>query len=465
MKPKLIIALSFFILLPAFTFAGSAPGARPNVIIVLTDDQGWEDVGFNGGKDIHTPHLDALAASGVVFPQGYVSHPYCSPSRAGLLTGRYQQHFGHECNPGYEGYETEDPPGLPLSETLLSQLLKKNGYVTGAIGKWHLGDDPKFWPVNRGFDYWYGFSGGGRSYWSDSDPGSQRALRLNGELQPEEQVSYLTDDFTDDAVEFIKRYKEEPFFLYLAYNAPHGPIHATREYLDRTDYLENGSRSAYAAMIVAVDDGMGKIANELERAGILDNTLIVYLSDNGGHGNGSSCGPYRGWKGMLFEGGIRVPFFMTWPDGLGGNGVYEKPVIALDLFPTILAATNTPKPSDLDLHGVNLIQVLKDPGTDAHETLYWRYSAGKGYAVRHGKYKLVSQHMKPISLFDMDSDPYEHTNLAEELPDVTSELQALYDQWNQDNLDPLWDDPHIPNVEKQENEKRKIVGRACNGEK
>ncbi len=465
MKTKSLGLLIFFLLLiPLNAMAGEEGKDRPNVIIILTDDQGWDDVGFNGGTDIPTPNLDALAAGGVVFSQGYVSHPYCSPSRAGLLTGRYQQQYGHECNPGYVGFETENPPGLPLTETLLPQLLEE--YSTGAIGKWHLGDDPKFWPTERGFQYWFGFSGGGRGYWSDPNISGQKKLRRNEGESSEEEVSYLTDDFTEDALKFIQTNRNKPFFLYLAYNAPHAPIQATYNYLERTNYLENGARAAYAAMVVAVDDGVGRILEALDKERIRENTLVIYLSDNGGADNlGASNRPYRGRKGMLFEGGIRIPFCMAWPEGIEARGNYMNPVSSLDIFPTIMAATGSAVPENLELDGVNLLPFLEYPDVKVHPVLYWRYSGGQGWAVRKGRYKLVSQHLKALSLFDMEKDPYEHDNLANKLPKLREELNALYEHWNEGNTTPLWDDPHIENVEKQEIERLQYLEKANRGEK
>lgn len=442
----------------------SEPASPPNLIVILTDDQGWGDVGFNGCTDIQTPHLDALAASGVVFTQGYVSHPYCSPSRAGLLTGKYQQHFGHENNPGYPAFEDEVPDGLPLSEALLSNVLKDLGYSTAAIGKWHLGDHPDFWPTNRGFDEWFGFSGGGLNYWGIS-PNPIKGVLHNGEPVPQNELSYLTDDFTDASVEFIKQQAHKPFLLYLAYNAPHAPIQATSDYLKRTSYMEDGARSAYAGMIVGIDEGVGKIRAELKKQGILENTLIVFLSDNGGHNIGSSCGPYRGWKGMLFEGGIRVPFCLSWPDQLQGQKMYHHPVSALDIVPTFLSAAGV-KSDDAELDGVNLLPFLKgEIENPPHKELYWRYSDGAGYAVRQGDYKLVSQHLKPLSLFNLKTDPYEQENLVASSPELVEKLQGLYKSWNQKNVPPLWEDPHIENVAKQEKARQDAIRRASAGER
>ena len=250
--------------------------SQPNIVVIVSDDQGWADVGFNGCREIPTPNLDALAASGVVFISGYASHPYCSPSRAGLLTGRYQQRFGHECNPGAYGEDSQ--AGLPLSETLLSNLLHEHGYRTGAIGKWHLGDASRFWPTQRGFDDWFGFSGGGLSYWGQvGRKGPLRGVLRNGDVVPLSELTYLTDDFSTEAVKFVERHRDRPFFLYLAYNAPHAPDQVTRRHLRKTTHIEYGGRAVYGAMVAAMDEGIGKVTDKLKELNLYDNTLIFRL--------------------------------------------------------------------------------------------------------------------------------------------------------------------------------------------
>lgn len=455
---KIFSFLALFLILAGCQQKPSLTSA-PNLIIILTDDQGWGDVGFNGCTDIHTPNLDALAASGVVFSQGYVSHPYCSPSRAGLLTGKYQQSFGHENNPGYPEFVDEIPDGLPLDEVLLSDILSENGYTSAAVGKWHLGDHPEFWPTNRGFQEWYGFSGGGMNYWGLASEPIKGVLH-QGKPVPQEELSYLTDDFTKASVDFIKKQGKKPFFLYLAYNAPHAPIQATRAYLESTDYIEDGARSTYAAMIAGIDAGVGEISSALKEQDIFDNTLIVYLSDNGGHGMGSSCGPYRGWKGMVYEGGIRVPFCLSWPARLQGGKVYKEAISALDIFPTFLEAAGI-STEDLDSDGCDLIPYLSGAKQGPpHEALFWRYTNGAGYAVRKGNFKLVNQYKKTLSLFNMETDPFEQYNLAASQPQKVTELQNLYEDWDKSNVDALWEDPHLENVEKQENARLEAVRRA-----
>lgn len=443
--------------------------AQPNVIIILADDLGWGDVGFNGSTDIPTPNLDAMAGDGVVFSAGYCTHSYCGPSRSGLLAGRYQQRFGCENNLGrdFEG----EVKGLPLDETLISEVLQENGYQTCAIGKWHLGNTEDYWPNNRGFDDWFGFAGGSRNFWGRSqgkDITSWQEIKRDGEKVPFEELSYLTDDFTDAAVEYIDQYTKEdkPFFMYLAYNAPHAPIQATREYLDQTEHIEDGKRAAYGAMVVGMDVGIGKVVDKLKATGEYDNTLIFFYSDNGGHGMGSSQAPFRGRKGMLFEGGLRVPFCMSWPQSIKSGISYEQPIIAYDIFATVLSASDIKYKEADKLVGVDLLPFVTGSDNDTpHSELFWRYSDGQGYAVRKGDYKLVQEAVRDqLFLFDIKNDPTEHYNIAMEMPEKVKELQADYAQWNKDNVENHWPDAHIPNVLKTKKAREQIINSACGGE-
>lgn len=448
--------------------SGTSGDGPPNIIVIISDDQGWGDAGFNGSTDIPTPHLDGLAAAGVVFSQGYVAHPYCSPSRAGLITGRHQQRFGHENNTPYTDPGPED--GLPLTEVMLSEVLKENGYRTCAIGKWHLGDHEKFWPVNRGFDDWYGFSGGGMSYWGNvSDKSPHRGVTRNGVRVPLEELSYLTDDFTREAVNYISDYTadEQPFFMYLAYNAPHGPIHATTEYLDMVQHIENGQRAAYSAMVTGMDQCIGQVVKKLKEKGVYNNTLIFFLSDNGGHSNGANSLPFRGNKGMLFEGGIRVPFLASWPGGLEGGKVYDKAISALDIFPTVLAAAGIDYSPDKALDGVNLLPYLRGVNTaNPHTTLHWRVSDGEGFAVLHGNDKMIySAFKQKFMLFNLADDPYEMNDLSGQEPEKLEQLKGLYRDWEEDMVQSLWSDPHIENVRKAEKARQGYIDRARAGEK
>ncbi|AWW33059.1 N-acetylgalactosamine-6-sulfatase [Echinicola strongylocentroti] len=449
------------LILPGFTSA-----QQPNVLIIVSDDQGWNDVGFNGGTDIPTPHLDALAADGVVFGQGYASHPYCSPSRAGLLSGRYQQRFGHENNIPYESATDDD--GLPLSELMLSEYLVEKGYSTAAIGKWHLGDHEKFWPINRGFEHWFGFFGGGLNYWGDTGnkPENHGVLR-DGQIVPKEQLSYLTDDFTQEAARYIDQFSNDqrPFFMYLAYNAPHAPIQAPSKYLDKVNHIEDGDRAAYAAMVTGMDEGIGRVIQKLKDTGQYENTLIFFYSDNGGHLHGASNAPFRGHKGMLFEGGIRVPFLVTWPAGIQGGQHYDHPISALDIFPTVLAAADISSPSK-PLDGVNLLPFLTGQEQKPQRMLYWRYSDGAGYAVRDGNYKLVySGYKEDYFLFDLEEDPYEQQDIKAIFPEKTQLLKDSYANWNEGTVPAMWQDPHAENVLKEEAQRQRIIDKAKSGER
>lgn len=460
----LILALCIY----SISFAKDTATKKTNVLIILSDDQGWGDVGFNGCTDIPTPNLDKLAADGIIFSQGYASHSYCSPSRAGLLSGRNQQRFGHENNLPYTDAKADD--GFPLTQLMMSELLVENDFHTCAIGKWHLGDSIAYWPNNRGFDDWYGFWGGGMSYWGDPKKNNPMAGVLrDGKVVPRKEITYLTDNFSEEAVNYIDEYTKDdkPFFMYLAYNAPHSPVHATREYTAKVTHIEDGKRAAYAAMIVGMDEGIGKVIQKLKDCGEYDNTLIFFYSDNGGADQGAVNEPYRGHKGMLFEGGIRVPFTLTWKDQLKGGKIYDKAVSALDIFPTILEATNVKHPQPKSLDGVSLLPFVKGKNKkNPHETLCWRYSDGAGYAVLHGDYKLVkSGYKQQTFLFNLAEDPYEHTDLAEAMPDKLNELQDLYNAWNKNTVPSLWQDPHAANVLKEETKRQKFIDNATRGER
>ena len=433
-------------------FLGMAQEEKPNIILIVSDDQGISDAGFSGSPDIRTPNIDKIAKEGVVFLQGYVSHSYCSPSRAGILTGRYQQRFGHELNPPFE--PNNETIGLPLNEVLISDMLKEAGYRTAAIGKWHLGYTNKHLPPQRGFDFWYGFSGGARSFWTtgkETENQAQRKLMRNDTPVPLNEINYLTDNFTEEAIDFIRQSKEVPFFLYLAYNAPHTPLHASEKYLDRTRYIERAKRSIYAAMITAVDDGVGKIDELLSELGIKENTIIVFISDNGGvTAEFANNNPFRGSKGMLFEGGIRVPFCMSWKNKIPANSIFEEPVIALDLFPTFMAAAGVKTENSLD--GKDLMPyatgTIKSP---PHDALYWRTAGGASYAIRKGYYKLTKRmYHDNLMLFDLKNDKREIFDIAGEKPELVKEMKRLYDQWDKEMAKPLWTtDGHVPKTKER----------------
>ncbi len=407
--------------------------APPNVLFIVGDDMGYADVGFHGCKDIATPHLDALAASGVRFTNGYVTGPYCSPTRAGLLTGRYQTRFGHEFNPGGED------SGLPLTETTIANKLKAAGYATGLVGKWHLGSQPAMQPQQRGFDEFFGFLGGAHDYFNK-----------NGILRGTEEVKELdhtTDAFGREAAAFIEKHKGSPWFLALTFNAVHTPMQATPERLAKLAHITDKTRRTYAAMMIAMDDAIGVVRAKLAATGQEQNTLITFISDNGGPTmqgvtvNGSVNTPLRGSKRTTLEGGIRVPFIVSWPAKVK-PGVYEQPVIQLDLTATALAGSGVESKSD----GVNLLPFLSGEKTEApHDALYWRF--GDQTAIRMGDYKLVrydgaaeSTAGKLIGpkLYNLNNDIGETKDLSATMPEKGAELQAKWDAWNQSNVPPLW---------------------------
>jgi arylsulfatase A-like enzyme len=419
----------------------AADTKKPNIIFIVGDDMGYADEGFHGCQDIPTPHLDNLAKASIRCTNGYVSGPYCSPTRAGLMTGRYQTRFGHEFNAGAPG------SGLPLTETMIAARLKSAGYATGLVGKWHLGSEPQFHPQKRGFDEFFGFLGGAHDYFND-----QGILRGTQQVDEKE---YLTDAFGREAVEFIERHKGAPFFLYLAFNAVHTPMQADDPRLKKFSNISDDRRRTYAAMMSAMDDAIGKVRKKLDDAGLTQNTLVTFISDNGGPTmpgttvNASSNKPLRGSKRTTLEGGIRVPFLVSWPEKIK-PAVYDKPVIQLDLNATALTAASVSIQPDWKLEGTDLVPFLSGANASApHDTLYWRF--GQQMAIRHGDYKLVRYDTnadtltgaggQPVSapqLYNLKDDISESKDLAKTMPDKVNELQAKWDAWNKSNVAPLW---------------------------
>lgn len=419
----------------AFTSAAdSARAAKPNIIFIMSDDCGYNEFSFNGSK-IPTPRIDSIATGGVTLTNGYVTAPVCSPSRAGLLTGRYQQRFGYYANPPLKNLAIE---GVPLDEMMISAALKPAGYRTIAVGKWHLGWDPKFHPSEYGFDDFYGFVGGARNYFPMKDPAFYNALMLDRKIVPgAEDFKYTTDLFGDRAADYIDRYKDQPFFLYLAFNATHGPRAALPEDLEKVGGGKKLS-DIIAAMTIALDRNVGKVLDALDRNHLAENTLVVFINDNGGEEKHDNT-PLRGFKQEVYEGGIRVPFVMRWPGVIPADSKYVKPVISLDLFATSIVMAGLSMPAEKPLDGVNLIPFLtgKDTGRP-HQSLYLIY--GSSWAVRDGDMKLVFNRDRkgPPELFNLASDLSEKNDLAASDPATVIRLKTLFDQWNSQNKPPLW---------------------------
>ena len=403
---------------------------KPNVLVIITDDQGYADVGFHGCKDIPTPHIDALAHGGVECTNGYVTCPVCAPSRAGLMSGRYQQRSGFQDN------SWSAKTGLSTNATTMADVLKANGYSTLAIGKWHLGQLPQYRPLVRGFTDHFGFYGGGRSYFPIKDslkvpfvPKDPMQTGLWCNQYRVDDPPYVTDAFGDEAVSYIHRHKNQPFFIYLCFNAPHVPLQATDKYLARFPNLK-GLRRTYAAVVSAADDAIGRVNDALRAEGLEENTLVFFISDNGGHppANAANNLPLRGQKGTLYEGGIRVPFVVKWPKQLPAGTKFDRPVISLDFMATALAAAGTQPPSGVPLDGVDLVPHLRGDNKERpHQTLYWRFI--KDRAIRYGDWKLTMPVGKPEGLFNLAKDISESTDLSAANPEIVKKLKGLHAAW------------------------------------
>ena len=447
-KNRIILSIVLAILFQWNSYGQNSK--KPNIIIILVDDMGYADVGFNGCKDIPTPNIDRIATNGVKFTNGYVTFSVCGPSRAGLLTGRYPQRFGYERNPQYRPHDPN--MGLPKEEKTLAEALKQVGYASGIIGKWHQGADISNHPLNRGFKEFFGHLGGGHRYFPeeltikdsyavDNDEGVSYKTWIMRNHEPIQTKKYLTDEFSDEAVRFVENHQKSPFFLYLAYNAPHSPLQATQEYLNRFPNIVDKKRKTYAAMVSAVDDGVGKLLDRLEALQLDKNTLVYFLSDNGGpeKDNGSDNGILREGKSSVYEGGYRVPFAMQWK-GTVKPGVYDNPISSLDIFATIAALSKTPIKADCPLDGVNLIPYItgKNKGLP-HETIYLRKFDAKSYSVRHKDLKLVLKKDGIPQLYDLTKDIGEQNDIAQQHPEEVKKLQIIRKEWDSQLIDPIFE--------------------------
>lgn len=450
---------------------------RPNIVLLFADDLGYGELGCQGNPEIPTPHIDSIARNGVRFTNGYVTAAYCSASRAGLMTGRFQTRFGYEFNP--TGVHCEHPDaGLPASEVTLAQHLKDAGYTTALIGKWHLGAHPKYHPIRRGFDEFFGFTHEGHYFVPPPWRGVTTMLRrkalpdgsagrwIDGKLiytthmgrnepaydasnpilragQPVEETAYLTDAFTREALDFIERHKRRPFFLYLAYNAVHSPLQGADSYMERFAHIGDIHRRIFAAMLANLDDSVGAVLGKLRAEGLEENTLVFFISDNGGPTREltSSNLPLKGGKGDMWEGGIRVPFMMQWKGRLPAGKVYAKPVVSLDVFGTAAAIANAPIPRRRAIDGVNLIPYLTGAKEGRpHKTLFWR--ARQRTAIRVGDWKLVrnpsGRSGSDWHLYNLADDLSEEKNLAASEPEKLEEMMAAWTELNSEMIESVW---------------------------
>lgn len=428
---RFILSLCFLAcLLSIPCVCAAADNVRPNVLVIVSDDQGYADVGFHGSSEVPTPNLDSLAKGGVVCTNGYASHPFCSPTRAGLLTGRYQARFGHEYNPVYD--PLDDKEGLPLGERLLPQYFLDAGYKTGWIGKWHLGASPAHVPWERGFVETFGFIGGGHAFTNWKPNERQYTLPLTKNSQTQREVpEHLTLAFGQEAAEFVNRHQTQPWFLYLAFNAPHTPHQPTAEREQKFSKVENAQRRKYLAQISLLDDAIGMVTKALDRSGQSQRTLVFFFSDNGGPTkNGANNGKLRGQKGQVYEGGVRVPFVMRWPDKIVPMSTYGAAVSSLDVMATSLAAAGINMPSDKKYDSVNLLPHIKNEITnDPHPALFWRAANGKSLAVRQGDWKLVRYGGQPDELYNLADDASESNNLATTRQDMSQALDRSLNGW------------------------------------
>lgn len=416
---------------------GDKQADRPNIVIILSDDQGNADAGYQRSPStISTPAIDKLASEGIVFTNGYASAYVCAPTRAGLLTGRYQQRFGF-----YTAADSRQ--GMPLSEITLAEILKKEGYRTGVFGKWHLGLTEKFHPLSRGFDEFYGFLGHGAHDYFDltckEDPDDfHQCIYRNREIIND--TGYLTDNLSTEACNFISSNaeKDQPFFLYLPFNAVHWPLQAPEEDIKKFK-TGDPDRDIQLAMIYRMDLAVGQVMETLQKEGVYENTVIFYFSDNGGAKKVKANNlPLRDFKQSVYEGGLRVPFIMSWPVNLKPS-VNNEPVISLDIMPTICGILGIDLPNDRIYDGKNILPVINGQlEKPLHDELYWDGNQNK-WAVREGNWKMVSPKNEIYELYNLSEDLSEKNNVITQFPDQANLLKSKYENWRREMASPMGD--------------------------
>ncbi|QDT00968.1 sulfatase-like hydrolase/transferase [Adhaeretor mobilis] len=435
--------------------------AQPNVIVIMADDLGYADVGFQGCKDISTPNIDQLAKSGARFSQGYVTGCMCGPSRAGFITGRIQSTFGYYVNPA----QPLDPKqGLPAGIKTVAHHMQQQGYVTGVVGKWHMGTADHQHPDAMGYSDWFGFLGGGLMYypldhpsyngryltkekpWSTRDMHHTLPMLHNG--TPVEWNQYLTRELTEGGIRFIEKNRDQPFFLFMSYNAPHEYLEAPAitiakyppDSVSDVPGVPAKSRSIYAAMVDEMDQGIGRLMETLNKLDLADNTVVWFLSDHGGLKRTSDNGPLRGAKGSAYEGGLRVPFVVRWPEKVAPGTVLDHPVTSLDIGATSLALAGG-NVKQTSLHGSDITSYMTGQSADApHDVIYWhvgRSPQDLSGVMRDGDYKMLAKRGR-VELFNIKDDPSESTDLAKAQPQRAKRMLVQWNEWNGSNAPPLW---------------------------
>lgn len=429
----IISFLSIALIVNSFSLFGNNNPGKPNFILIVADDLGYGDLGFQGSKQIPTPNIDKLAKEGIIFSNAYVSSSVCSPSRAGLLTGKNQSNFGFTDNlfPAQSGFDPEYV-GLPVAEKTLADKLKSLGYVNGIIGKWHLGEKKQFHPLQRGFAEFWGFLGGAHDYYiaKPQEIGSKSSIECN--YASPNPITYITDDIGNESVDFIHRHKREAFFLFASFSAPHSPMQALMEDLKLFSHVQDELRRTYCAMVYRLDKNVGRILDAVRKEGLENNTFIVFISDNGGpanvNSNGSVNAPLRGQKTTLLEGGIRVPYVMKWPSTIVGGKKNNTMVSSLDITPTFVAAAGGMISEKDKYSGVNLIPFLTNESDKLpHTTLEWRYTISA--AIRDGDWKLIRLPDRLPQLYNLSLDVKEENNVALQHLELTESLLKKLGTW------------------------------------
>lgn len=432
--------------------------SKPNVVVILVDDLGWPDVSAYGRNAVPTPNIDRIARAGVAFTNGYVSASVCAVSRAGLLTGRNPAEMGFTYNITDRGGALPGM-GLPVGQLTLGDRLKSHGYSTGVFGKWHQGAEAGFYPTNRGFDEFFGFLAGETIYVDpktegivttptkadrypiDRREGNARIIEGPDAAPVDNTDKYLTEEITGRTVDFVRRKSREgrPFFAYVAYNAPHWPLQVPQRYYDRFPQIQDPVRRTYVAMIAALDDGVGKILDSLEEQGVRENTLVVFLSDNGCPHQFGFCERDHPWgegKFTYVEGGTRVPFLVSWPAGMTARGLIDTPVSAIDIVPTALRAATRSGTLPAELDGTDLVEIVRNAPA-AERTLFW--GQDPVFAVRQGRYKLWhSRDWQQTYLYDLQADPAERNDVSSAHPEVRAALERALENWRATLPQPRW---------------------------